>query len=297
MSCRNQIRELDNLNRHYSQMKDRCTEIETKSKSSSYELEKTKNDLNEMRDELAKKQQKIDFISTTLNQANASSQLTKQQLNDALIIVAKYNELYPRYAQLVKDYETMQKSYNNNNKELDETKYLLNLNSETMNLVNDIDNHNNFQNTLDKTVIQEHFIESWRTGENTSLPSKGETYSENTSTTYKNIKQQNEILKNQIDKITNIYSADNQRVIYQTTNLDSQNSIYSYLFIAYYILLLGLIILFYFDIKNVSRNVKMGVVIAIGIFTWVIYPFEKIVYFIFSYLFSIVNGSVFFNDY
>ena len=121
MSCRNQIRELDNLKR----------------------------DLKETRDELTKKQQKIDFISTSLNQANASSQLTKQQLNDALIIVAKYNEIYPRYMQLVKDYETMQQLYNNNNKELDETKYVLNLNSETMNLVNDIDNHNNFQNTLD----------------------------------------------------------------------------------------------------------------------------------------------------
>ena len=255
-------------------------------------------DLNNKRQEIEENHRKIEGISNLLHQANAELQLTKQQLSDALIIVAKYNELLPKYNQLLKDYEELQKLYNKTKAELEETKYMLNLNNETMNLANDISKHNSYQHTLDKTIIEsfsEGFVESW-VSEIGSLPSSGGD-NENSLKTYKNIKLQNDMLKNQIDKISNIYSADNQRAIYQTKNLEYQTTIYSYLLIVYYVLLIILIFLFYFDIKNVSRIVKIGVVIAIGIFPWIIYPFEKFIYFIFAYLYSIVNGNVFFNDY
>jgi len=255
-------------------------------------------DLNNKRYEIEENHRKIEGISNLLHQANAELLLTKQQLSDALIIVAKYNELLPKYNQLLKDYEELQKIYNKTKAELEETKYMLNLNNETMNLANDISKHNSYQHTLEKTVIEsfsEGFIEPWIT-ENGNLPSSGGD-NENSYKTYQNIKLQNDMLKNQIDKISNIYSADNQRAIYQTTNLEYQTTIYSYLLIAYYLLLVILIFLFYFDIKNVSRIVKVGIIIAIILYPWVIYLFEKFIYFIFAYLYSIVNGNVFFNDY
>jgi chromosome segregation ATPase len=261
-------------------------------------------ELRTKRNEIEENHRKIELISNLLHQANVDLQLTRQQLSDALIIVAKYNELLPKYNQLLKDYEELQKLYNKTKAELDETKYVLNLNNETMNLLNDINKYNSYENTLEKTIIQEHFaggfsenfVESWVTISGNSKPA-GSYYDENASTTYKNVKLQNNMLKNQIDKVSNIYSADNQRAMYQITNIEFQNNIHGYLLMVYYILLLVLIILFYFDIKNVSRIVKIGVVIAIVLYPWVIYLFEKSIYFIFAYLYSIVNGNVFFNDY
>uniref|UniRef100_A0A6C0DQP7 Uncharacterized protein n=1 Tax=viral metagenome TaxID=1070528 RepID=A0A6C0DQP7_9ZZZZ len=267
--------------------------------------EKTEiNDLNnniiQLRKTINENNTKIEAISAMLHEANSSLQLTRKQLNDALIIVAKYNELYPKYLQLLKEYESLQKLYKKTKEELDEAKYLLKLNSETTHLTNEISQYNNYMKTLEKTTI-EGFVESWTVGSDNknvqyTLP-PNTTGVNNATTTFNSIKHQNDILENQINKIKDIYSTDNQRVIYQTVNLDRLSLTNTYLFIFYYILVLTLIIGLLFFIKNVPLISKIILILLVSLYPIVIYQLEKFIYFIFMYFFSFFHGNVYFNDY
>lgn len=237
--------------------------------------------INQLQSTINDNNNKINTISSLLNEANSTLQLTQQQLNDALIIVAKYNVLYPKYLQLQSDYNALLIQYNQTLAELAESKYMLALTDDTLGLSTNVIRYTNYQNTLNKSRIE-------------GFTGTSDNY---TNGTYVGIKNQNNILKTQVDKVNNIYSADNQRVIYQSANVNFLSRINAYMFGIYYFFLCVVAYLLAFSIKNIPRNFKILIVVLFAIYPVVMYQLERYVYFVVTYILSLFSGNVFFQDY
>ena len=107
---------------------------------------------------------------------------------------------------------------------------------------------------------------------------------------YYEVKDQNNIIESQTKNMDELFSSDNQNINYKIEQIEYLHSINVLLFYLYFILIVILIIL---SIIKPTGNlyVQIGAVIIIIIYPFLIYFFERRLYLLFLYLYSIFNGN------
>lgn len=169
------------------------------------------------------------------------------------------------------------------NNELNETRTVLDLNKKVLNLINDLNVHNNYLDVYNK-VYSEGFSENMET----SPPP---------SSVLTAIKKENDMLKREIKRTKDAYSTDDQRVKYESESLDTFQTMNNYMYVLYYALLLYLAIVLYLYIKNISKWPKILLVIVLFLFPMYIFKMETFVYFWLQYFYNLIFGNVYVNRY
>jgi len=113
---------------------------------------------------------------------------------------------------------------------------------------------------------------------------------------YNSIAGQNKQLDTEIQNYKSNYSTDDQKVFYQSQQVDYLNLFNSYLFIIYYALLVILCYFLYYS-KTLSRYVRIGMIVTITLYPFLIMNTEKIVLNFIMYIFAIINGNAYIKNY
>jgi len=109
-------------------------------------------------------------------------------------------------------------------------------------------------------------------------------------TDLKNVINENKLLENQIQKNQNNYTTDDTQVFYKKQQYYRQQDFNYILFIIFYSLILGLAVyLFIFD-NTINVYLKVFITILLAIYPFIIERIEFFVYFIFYYIYALVNG-------
>jgi len=104
---------------------------------------------------------------------------------------------------------------------------------------------------------------------------------------------QNELLKNNIKHVNQMYSTDNQNILYQMKKIENYKYFNKILVIIYFILM-GISTIFIFKTKKISSwVVKIIIVILLVIYPFIIYYLESYLYNFFSYMVAFLNGETY----
>jgi hypothetical protein len=106
---------------------------------------------------------------------------------------------------------------------------------------------------------------------------------------YQTIGQQNQIISNNVDALSQSYITNNQKVNYENGQIEQLNSVNYFLGWIYWglvIILLGQLIF----LSNMSQSMKIIVAIIVILYPLFIYLAEKSLYFVYKYLNSMVMG-------
>jgi hypothetical protein len=105
-----------------------------------------------------------------------------------------------------------------------------------------------------------------------------------------NVINENKLLENQIQKNQNNYTTDDTQVFYKKQQFYRQKDFNYILFIIFYTLILGLAVyLFIFD-NTINLYLKIFITILLAIYPFIIERIEFFVYFIFYYVYAVING-------
>ena len=114
---------------------------------------------------------------------------------------------------------------------------------------------------------------------------------------YLSVKAQNDAIEPTIQNTADLYSTDDQKVSYQTTQTNNLKTINTALYYIYFALLvvIGFILVFYHETTNIYSKAFIA-----GLF--IIYPFiinylESFIYIISTYMWAFINGNVYRNGY
>ena len=114
---------------------------------------------------------------------------------------------------------------------------------------------------------------------------------------YLSVKAQNDAIEPTIQNTEDLYSTDDQKVSYQTTQTNNLKTINTALYYIYFALLvvIGFILVFYHETTNIYSKAFIA-----GLF--IIYPFiinylESFIYIISTYMWAFINGNVYRNGY
>ena len=194
----------------------------------------------------------------------------------------RLNNLNLQFFELTRKYDSKVSELNNKNTQYDK-------------LLNDYRKEiKDKQGAIDYLTINEHFtnVEGLTSQESTAVVNITTNLDYNF---YDAVVNQNKKLDSEIQNYKNIYSSDEQKVNYQTQQVNYLNVWNNYLFIVYYTLLL---ILFYFLYYSNSLLIYMKVCIVVlsVLYPYIIMPVETNLFNLFSYLFSIITGNVYIKN-
>lgn len=114
---------------------------------------------------------------------------------------------------------------------------------------------------------------------------------------YTSVKNENELINQQIQENKNKYSTDVKQFRYQNDNLIYLKSINFYIFIIYYIFLL-ILIYFMIFIKTSHIMKKLIIVFVMLIFPFILKPIQEYIHFILHFTVTHITGNVFsINEY
>ena len=105
-----------------------------------------------------------------------------------------------------------------------------------------------------------------------------------------NVINQNKLLENQIQKNQNNYTTDDTQVFYKKQQFYRQKDFNYILYIIFYVLILGLAIFLFIFNNTMNIYSKLFTIILLAIYPFIIERIEFFVYFIFNYVYSLVNG-------
>jgi hypothetical protein len=150
------------------------------------------------------------------------------------------------------------------------------------------------QGAMDYLTINEHFstIEGLTDSETSAVKQLTGNLDKNF---YNSIVNQNKQLDAEIQNYKNNYSTDDQKVFYQSQQVDYLNLFNSYLFIIYYALFLVLCYFLYYS-KTLSKYMRIGMVILILLYPFIIMTVEKNIFVVLMYIFAIINGNAYIKN-
>ena len=105
-----------------------------------------------------------------------------------------------------------------------------------------------------------------------------------------NVINQNKLLENQIQKNQNNYTTDDTQVFYKKQQFYRQKDFNYILYIIFYVLILGLAVFLFIFNNTMNIYSKLFTIILLAIYPFIIEHIEFFVYFIFYYVYSLVNG-------
>jgi hypothetical protein len=151
------------------------------------------------------------------------------------------------------------------------------------------------QGAMDYLSIKEHFstIEGLTPAESEAVVEITGNLDKNF---YNSIVNQNKQLDAEIQNYKNNYSTDDQKVFYQSQQVDYLNLFNSYLFIIYYALFLVLCYFLYYS-KTLSKYMRIGMVILILLYPFIIMTVEKNIFVVLMYIFAVINGNAYIKNY
>ena len=210
--------------------------------------------------------------------------------NDYNNIKNDYNNIKNNYTNIMEQQEQLKKK----NKSI-ETE--LKLKNEQYNkLLNDYNIQlKDKKASMDYLTIKEHFstIEGLSPAETEAVVEINSNLDWNF---YNSIVNQNKQLDTEIQNYKNNYSTDDQKVFYQSQQVDYLNLFNSYLFIIYYSLLVVLCYFLYYS-KTLSKYMRIGMVILITLYPFIIMTIEKNIFVILMYIFAVINGNAYIKNY
>ena len=210
--------------------------------------------------------------------------------NDYNNIKNDYNNIKNNYTNIMEQQEQLKKK----NKSI-ETE--LKLKNEQYNkLLNDYNIQlKDKKASMDYLTIKEHFstIEGLSPAETEAVVEINSNLDWNF---YNSIVNQNKQLDTEIQNYKNNYSTDDQKVFYQSQQVDYLNLFNSYLFIIYYALLVVLCYFLYYS-KTLSKYMRIGMVILITLYPFIIMTIEKNIFVILMYIFAVINGNAYIKNY
>ncbi len=108
------------------------------------------------------------------------------------------------------------------------------------------------------------------------------------------VKWQNDILREQQKTQNDTYSTDNQKIKYQTVNINFYYAINQILWWVYYIVALGVLFcLFFGKTSEYSIIYKRFLAILVILFPYIIIPIESYLYWLLGYFYAVINKSVY----
>ena len=112
----------------------------------------------------------------------------------------------------------------------------------------------------------------------------------NKETTF--IKNQNQLLQNEIIHTKEIYSTDDQKNYYLNENLNFYKKINYYLLIIYFIFAIIIAVIMFLSMKY-NVYVKIGYIIFFAFFPLFIFKIEIYIYNLLRYMYALINGEVY----
>lgn len=104
---------------------------------------------------------------------------------------------------------------------------------------------------------------------------------------YENIGLQNNTIQNEIAKLKETYSTDNQRLFYEAQQLNTLTNVNNLLWWVYWAMALVLIVIIIYKSNFSFSNVQIVFMILIVLYPFFVYTVEKGVFFIYKYFESI----------
>ena len=104
---------------------------------------------------------------------------------------------------------------------------------------------------------------------------------------------QNEELKVVIQNMSGLYSTDDQKVNYQSAQIDSLNTINYALYIVYFALLVVIAFILLFNMPTYNIYIRGLIALLFIAFPFIIGYIEYILYIVFTYVYAILNGNVY----
>jgi hypothetical protein len=107
--------------------------------------------------------------------------------------------------------------------------------------------------------------------------------------TYSGIMAQNELLDEQQKAIRGFHTMNSQKSLYESVQIHNLTGWNYYLFIIYYVLFAWLILVFLGE-TTINGYIKFGIILALAIYPYSIYPIEKILYDSWMFLYALILG-------
>jgi len=105
-----------------------------------------------------------------------------------------------------------------------------------------------------------------------------------------NVINENKLLENQIQKNQNNYTSDDTQVFYKKQQYYRQQDFNYILFIIFYSLILGLAVYLFIFNNTINVYLKVFTTFLLAIYPFIIERIEFFVYFIFYYVYAVING-------
>jgi len=116
---------------------------------------------------------------------------------------------------------------------------------------------------------------------------------DNIQTDLNNVINENKLLESQIQQNQNNYTTDDTQVFYKTQQYYRQQDFNFILFIIFYSLILGLAVYLFIFNNTINVYLKIFITILLAIYPFIIESIEFFVYFIFYYVYALINGVPF----
>lgn len=115
--------------------------------------------------------------------------------------------------------------------------------------------------------------------------------------TFASLRQQNKLIKKQIDTNVESYSTDNRKVFYQNEKITSLKYLNTFLFIIFYLVLI-VVLVYWFALNRTSMNIYLKLFIAIHLvfYPWLMDWTVQYIIFSWNYLLAYLNGNPFTYD-
>ena len=125
---------------------------------------------------------------------------------------------------------------------------------------------------------------------------EGYTYKGSTDPTlYNAITQQNSKLTSTINNMNSLYSTDDQKVLYQSAQLETLHTANTVLYLIYYALLLVIAFILVFNLPTFSIYVRGAIMAAFIIYPFIIGYIEVGISWLLGYIYALINGNVYTN--
>lgn len=110
---------------------------------------------------------------------------------------------------------------------------------------------------------------------------------------YDSLKAQNKKLVTVLQNEADVYSSDDQKVLYQTNQTDNLYYINLVFIYVYFALLIVVGYILIFNMNAFSIYMRVFIAALFILYPFIIQPIEYFLYNIYNYIYSIINGTVF----
>lgn len=115
------------------------------------------------------------------------------------------------------------------------------------------------------------------------------------TTTYNILYNQNQALTSTLQNINTLYSTDDQKSKYQSSQTETVNTFMYVFYFIYFALLIVIAFILLFNFQTMSIYYRGAIMAAFIAYPFTIGYIEIIIYITYSYLYSLLNGNVFTN--